>query len=54
VAKPVETHIYLESDCTDDQVQEIVGVAERTCFLHAFCRDDLKPKVRVSRRSKAA
>ncbi len=54
VAKPVETHIYLESECTDDQVQEIVGVAERTCFLHAFCRDDLKPKVRASRRSKAA
>jgi uncharacterized OsmC-like protein len=54
VAQPVETHVYLETDADDDTAQKILEVGERTCFLHAFCRDDLKPKVRASKRSRAA
>ncbi len=54
VAQPVETHVYLESDAGDDAAQQILEVGERTCFLHAFCRDDLKPKVRASKTSRAA
>lgn len=54
VAQPVETHVFLETEADDDVAQQIVGVAERTCFLHAFCRDDLKPKVRASKSSRAA
>ena len=54
VAQAIETHVYMETDATDDVAQSILGVGERTCFLHAFCRDDLKPKVRGTRSSKAA
>lgn len=54
VAQPVETHVYLETDADDDTAQKILEVGERTCFLHAFCRDDLKPKVRGRKTSRAA
>lgn len=54
VAQPVETHVFLETDSDDDVAQQLLGVGERTCFLHAFCRDDLKPKVRASKSSQAA
>lgn len=54
VAQPVETHVFLETEADDEAAQQILGVGERTCFLHAFCRDDLKPKVRASKSSRAA
>jgi uncharacterized OsmC-like protein len=54
VAQPVETHVYLDTDADDETAQKILEVGERTCFLHAFCRDDLKPKVRASKTSRAA
>jgi organic hydroperoxide reductase OsmC/OhrA len=54
VAQQVETHVYLETGADDGAAQQILGVGERTCFLHAFCRDDLKPKVRASKSSRAA
>jgi uncharacterized OsmC-like protein len=54
VAEAVETHVYLNTDADDEIAQQILAVAEKTCFLHAFCRNDLKPKVRVSKSSRAA
>ncbi|MBS28718.1 MAG: hypothetical protein CL566_07315 [Alphaproteobacteria bacterium] len=54
VAQPVETHVYLDTDADDAAAQQILGVGERTCFLHAFARDDLKPKVRAAKTSRAA
>jgi len=54
VAQPVETHVYLDLDAPESDAQQILGVAERTCFLHAFCRADVKVRVRISRASKAA
>ena len=48
-AMPVETHGYLETGTDDETAQQILGVGERTCFLHAFCRDDVKAKVRVEK-----
>ena len=54
IARPVETHVFMETDAGDEVAQQILGVAETTCFLHAFARDDLKPKVRGSRSSRAA
>lgn len=54
IAQPVETHVYLDTDADDAAAQQILEVGERTCFLHAFCRDDLKPKVRASKSSRAA
>lgn len=53
VAQPVESHVYLETEADDDVAQQILGVAERTCFLHALCRDDVKPKVRALKPARA-
>jgi uncharacterized OsmC-like protein len=45
-ADPVETHVFMDSTTDDATAQKIVGVAERTCFLHALCRDRAKVKIR--------
>ncbi|MBN0987656.1 OsmC family protein [Amphritea pacifica] len=47
-ADEVETHCYLESGYDDDYAQHVLGMAEQTCFLHAFCRTDLITEVRIS------
>ncbi len=46
---PVETHVFLETSETDTVAREMLDIAEQTCFLHALCRTDLKPKVKVMR-----
>jgi len=48
-ADPIETHVYLETGEDDATAQEMLGISEQTCFLHAFCRTDLKTKLRVVR-----
>lgn len=48
-AAPLETHCYLFSDEDDGFARKALDMAEQTCFLHAFCRTDLKARVRVSR-----
>lgn len=48
-ADPVETHVYFDTETDDATAQEILKVGERTCFLHAFCRDDVRAKVRYRR-----
>ena len=53
-ADPVETHVYLQTSEDEDFAREILDISEQTCFLHAFCRTDMKTKVRVSRRTRAA
>ena len=32
-----------------ETAQEMLDISEQTCFLHAFCRTDLKAKLRVVR-----
>ncbi len=48
----IETHCYLESQYDDDYAQHVLGMAEQTCFLHAFCKTDLKTIVKISKLSK--
>ncbi|MEX2525501.1 MAG: OsmC family peroxiredoxin [Gammaproteobacteria bacterium] len=48
IADPVETHVYLTSNEDDDFAREVVDMGEQTCFLHAFCRTDLKARVRIT------
>jgi organic hydroperoxide reductase OsmC/OhrA/uncharacterized OsmC-like protein len=45
-ADPIETHCYLETGESDQIAQDMVDLAEQTCFLHAFCKTDLKTKLR--------
>jgi uncharacterized OsmC-like protein len=46
-ADPVETHVHVESGEDDDFARELLDMSEQTCFLHAFCRTDLKTRVSV-------
>ena len=48
-ADPVETHVYLTTQESDEIAQEMLDLSEQTCFLHAFCRTDLKTKLKVIR-----
>lgn len=48
-ADPIETHVYLETSESDETAQEMLDISEQTCFLHAFCRTDLKTKLKVAR-----
>ncbi|MDJ0630214.1 MAG: OsmC family protein [Rhodobacter sp.] len=48
-ADPVETHVYLETSEPDETAQEMLDISEQTCFLHAFCRTDLKAKLKLRR-----
>lgn len=51
-AAPV-THVYLEPDADDDFARQALSMSEQTCFLHALCRTELRPKVRVVQTSTA-
>lgn len=46
-AAPPVTHCYLEPDGDDDFARQALSMSEQTCFLHALCRTELRPKVRV-------
>lgn len=48
-ADPIETHVYLETSESDETAQEMLDISEQTCFLHAFCRTDLKTKLKIKR-----
>ncbi|MFK8078259.1 MAG: OsmC family protein [Granulosicoccus sp.] len=48
-ADPLETHVYLETSEPDETAREMLDISEKTCFLHAFCRTDLKTKLKVNR-----
>lgn len=48
-ADPIETHVYLETSESDETAQEMLDISEQTCFLHAFCKTDLKTKLKVRR-----
>ncbi|AOW13794.1 hypothetical protein LPB72_01775 [Hydrogenophaga crassostreae] len=48
-ADPLETHVYLETSESDDVAREMLDISEQTCFLHAFCKTDLKTKLKVQR-----
>ena len=53
-ADPVETHLYVVSPETDDFARAALDMSEQTCYLHAFCKTDLKAKVRVIEQVRAA
>ena len=48
-ADPDETHVYLETAESDEMAQEMLDISEQTCFLHAFCKTDMKTKLKVVR-----
>ncbi len=46
-ADPVETHVYLDTPEDEDFARTLVDMGEQTCFLHALCRTELRPALRV-------
>lgn len=52
-AAPLETHVYITSSETDEQARYMLDMSEQTCFLHAFCRTDLKTKTRLKLNSES-
>lgn len=48
-ADPIETHCYLETSEPESVAQEMLDMSERTCFLHAFCRTEMKTKLKIVR-----
>ena len=48
-AEPIETHVYLETSESDEVAQEMLDISEQTCFLHAFCRTEMKTKLKITR-----
>jgi hypothetical protein len=51
---PVETHVQLQTGEDDDFARACLDMSEQTCFLHAFCRTDLKARIKLSRIAEAA
>lgn len=48
VASPVETHVFLETPEGDAFARTTLDMSERTCFLHAACRSELTPQIRIA------
>lgn len=48
-ADPVETHVHLVTNERDEVARDMLDVSEQTCFLHAFCRTDLKTRLKITR-----
>jgi uncharacterized OsmC-like protein len=46
-ADPVETHVYLKSPEDEAFARDILYMGERTCFLHALCRSELKTRISI-------
>jgi uncharacterized OsmC-like protein len=47
-ALPVDTHVNLESDESDEVAQKTVQMSERTCFLHAAMRGQYPSKIQIT------
>ena len=47
-ADSVETHVYLDTGEDDDFARKVLDMGEQTCFLHAFCRTDLKARIKIT------
>ncbi len=48
-ADPIETHVYLETSESSELAREMLDMSEQTCFLHAFCRTEMKTRLKVTR-----
>lgn len=44
-AHPFLTEVFLDSDWSDAEADDLVQTGERTCYLHATMRRALEPKV---------
>jgi uncharacterized OsmC-like protein len=52
-ADPLETHVFIDSGEDDEFARKTLDMSEQTCFLHAFCKAELKAKVKLTRMAQA-
>jgi hypothetical protein len=45
---PFETHVFLNADEPDEVMQNLLEIAENTCYLHAALRSKLPGRVEVA------
>lgn len=48
-ADPIETHVFLSSNEDEEFARNALDMGEQTCFLHAFCKTEMKTKIKISR-----
>ncbi len=48
VSKPVDTHLFITLNDTDEAAQKLLWMGERTCFLHAAMRSSNKSDLSAS------
>ena len=53
-AEPVDTHLFLNGEASDDAFETLMTVAARTCYLHAALGATLPPEIEVERSEQAA
>ncbi len=46
--------VYLDTGEDDEFARKTLDMGEQTCFLHAFCRTDLKARVKITELAAAA
>lgn len=51
MARAVETDVFLDTPEGEEFARKVVDMSERTCFLHALCRTQLEPEVRLPSRA---
>ena len=54
IADPVDTHLFLSGDESEDMYEHLMKVAARTCYLHAALGAPLPPEVTIEHRGSAA
>jgi hypothetical protein len=47
LAEPIDTHLFLDGEATDETHENLLTMAARTCFLHATAAAVLPPTLRV-------
>ena len=47
IPSPVDTHVYLEGDLSDEAAENLVRMGERTCYLHASMKATLPSVITV-------
>ena len=47
VAEPIDTHLFLNGEATEETHLRLLTIAARTCYLHAASKTPTEPKVRI-------
>jgi hypothetical protein len=44
-AQPLDTHVFVQTDETDEVMERLMQMSARTCYLHAALGQSLAPQV---------